>query len=303
MTHDGCVDLNAHAEAFAARYVRLIVTAADGHWLDAAVTSLCGYGTSVIGCDCEIAVERKLTESETPDGRPGAAVLAFGFKAAPLGKAVAKRVGQTILTCPTAAVFDGLPDEADRATLGDYLRYFGDGHERQEGEAWVLPVMEGDVSFPATVGVGRGVAGGVLLFCGDDQSKTLTAARHAAEALRDLPGVITPFPGGVCRSGSKVGSRYKPLIASTNEAYCPTLAEIVETKLPAGTTCVYELVINGVDEQAVRTAMRAALQATATADLLAITAPDYGGKLGKIRIPLRDILGHDANEAPMTKPQ
>jgi formylmethanofuran--tetrahydromethanopterin N-formyltransferase len=303
MTHDGGVDHHAHAEAFTARYVRLIVTAADGHWLDAAVTSLCGYGASVIGCDCEIAVERKLCENETPDGRPGAAVLAFGFKAAPLGKAVAKRVGQTILTCPTAAVFDGLPNEADRAALGDYLRYFGNGNERREGDEWVIPVMEGEVSFPAGVGVGRGVAGGVLLFCGDDQTKTLTAARQAAEAVRDMPGVITPFPGGVCRSGSKVGSRYKPLIASTNEAYCPTLAKVVETKLPAGTTCVYELVINGVDEQAVRAAMRAALQATATADLLAITAPDYGGKLGKIRIRLSDILGHDANEAPMTKPQ
>lgn len=294
------IDHHAHAEAFTARYVRLIVTAADGHWLDAAVTSLCGYGTSVIGCDCEIAVERQLSESETPDGRPGVAVLAFGFKAASLGKAIAKRVGQTILTCPTAAIFDGLPDEAERAALGDYLRYFGDGHERREDDAWVLPIMEGEVSFPAGVGVGRGVAGGVLLFCGADQTKTLTAARQAAEAVRDLPGVITPFPGGVCRSGSKVGSRYKPLIASTNEAYCPTIAETVATKLPTGTTCVYELVINGVDEQAVRAAMRAALQATATADLLAITAPDYGGKLGKIRIALRDLVG----EAPLTaKPQ
>lgn len=300
MRPNDAIDLNAHAEAFTARYVRLIVTAADGHWLDAAVTSLCGYGTSVIGCDCEIAVERKLPSNETPDGRPGAAVLAFGFKAAPLGKAVAKRVGQTILTCPTAAVFDGLPDEVDRAALGDYLRYFGDGHERQEDDAWVLPIMEGEVSFPATIGVGRGVAGGVLLFCGNNQTTTLTAARQAAEAVRDLPGVITPFPGGVCRSGSKVGSRYQPLIASTNEAYCPTLAETVETKLPAGTTCVYELVINGVNEQAVRTAMRAALQAPATADLLAITAPDYGGHLGKIRIALRDLVG----QAPTTaKPQ
>jgi formylmethanofuran--tetrahydromethanopterin N-formyltransferase len=284
------IDFNAHAEAFTARYVRLIVTAADGHWLDAAVTSHCGFGTSVIGCDCEIAVERRLSDSESPDGRPGTAVLAFGFKAAALGKAVAKRVGQTILTCPTAAIFDGLPDEAERVALGDYLRYFGDGHERREDDAWTLPVMEGEVSFPATIGIARGVAGGVLLFCGNDQSKTLTAARQAADALRDLPGVITPFPGGVCRSGSKVGSRYKPLIASTNEAYCPTLAQVVETKLPKGTTCVYELVINGVDEQAVRKAMCAALQATAAADLLAITAPDYGGKLGKIRISLSELV-------------
>lgn len=284
------IDLNAHAEVFTARYVRLLVTAADAHWLDAAVTSLSGYGTSVIGCDCEIAVERSLAENETPDGRPGAAVLAFGFKAAPLGKAIAKRVGQTILTCPTAAVFDGLPDEADRAALGDYLRYFGDGHERLEGEAWTLPMMEGEVSFPTTVGVGRGVAGGVLLFCGADQTKTLAAARNAAETLRDLPGVVTPFPGGVCRCGSKLGSRYKSLVASTNEAYCPTLAGVVETKLPAGTTCVYELVINGISEQAVRTAMHAAIKSVETADLLAITAPNFGGQLGTIEVPLSELL-------------
>lgn len=281
---------DAHTEAFAARYARLLVTAADGDWLAAAVASLCGYGASVIGCDCEIAIERSLSPSETPDSRPGGAVLAFGFKADALGKAVAKRVGQTILTCPTAAVFDGAPSKTDRAPLGDYLRFFGDGHERRDGDAWVLPVMEGDIRFPATIGVGRGVAGGVLLFCGRDQAEALAAARRAAEALKELPGVITPFPGGVCRSGSKVGSRYKSLVASTNEAYCPTLAGVVETKLPEGTACVYELVVNGVDEPAVRGALQAAIEAAAAGPLLAITAPNYGGKLGKVRIPLAELI-------------
>lgn len=284
------IDTNAHAEAFAARYVRLILTAADEHWLAAAVQALCGYGTSVIGCDAEIGVERPLSEFETPDSRAGVAMLAFGFRCKKLGRAIANRVGQTVLTCPTAAVFDGIPEATDRVPLGEYLRYFGDGHQRQDGPRWVLPVMEGEVAFPATLGIDQGIAGGNLLFCGRDQPTALAAARQAAEAIKDLPNIITPFPGGVCRSGSKVGSRYQKLVASTNEAYCPTLQETVESKLPPGTGCVYELIINGIDEPAVRTAMRAALHAAAEGELLAVTAADYGGTLGKIRIPLNELL-------------
>lgn len=279
-----------HAEAFRARYARLVVTAADEHWLAAAVSALCGYGTSVIGCDAEVGVERRLGLGETPDRRPGVTVLLFGFRAEQLGQAVANRVGQSVLTCPTAAAFDGLPDAVDRTPLGDYLRYFGDGHERSEGDSWILPVMEGEVAFPKTLGIGRGVAGGNLLLCGRDQPEALAAARRAVGAVRDLPGVITPFPGGVCRSGSKVGSRYKRLVASTNEAYCPTLQEHAETRLPAGTACVYELILNGIDEASLRTAMRAALDAAGGGELLAVTAADYGGKLGKVRIPLASLL-------------
>lgn len=281
--------LEATCEAFAARFVRLILTATDAYWLNAATEALCGYGTSVIGCDAEIAVERSLPTDQTPDGRPGVAVLAFAFRAKSLGKAIANRGGQAVLTCPTAAVFDGLSTASDRAPLGDYLRYFGDGYERQEAAAWRLPVMEGEVSFPATVGIGRGIAGGNLLLCGRDQAEALAAARRAVDAVRELPGVITPFPGGVCRSGSKVGSRYQGLVASTNEAFCPSLSDVVPTKLPEGTGCVYELILNGVDETSVRNGMRAALQAASDGDLLAITAADYGGKLGPIRISLSEI--------------
>lgn len=281
---------DAHAEAFDARYVRLIVTAADEHWLAAVVNALCGYGTSVIGCDAEVGVERSLAASDTPDGRVGVAVLAFGFRAETLGQAVANRVGQAVLTCPTAAVFDGAPDAGDRAPLGDYLRYFGDGHQRQQDDGWIIPIMEGEAVFPATVGIGRGVAGGNLLLCGRDQPEALAAARRAVEAVRGLPGVVAPFPGGVCRSGSKVGSRYKKLIASTNEAFCPTLKEQVATRLPDGAECVYELILNGINEASLRTAMREALKAALGDGLLAVTAADYGGKLGRVRISLRDLF-------------
>ena len=115
------------AEAFRLRYARLLVTAHDDHWVTAAAAAVCGYGTSVIGCDAEIGVERQLAADESPDGRPGVSILAFGFAAESLAKAVANRVGQCLLTCPTTAVFDGLPDSDERFPLGKQIRFFGDG--------------------------------------------------------------------------------------------------------------------------------------------------------------------------------
>lgn len=284
------VDHNACTEAFGAWYTCLSVTAATDHWLEAAVSSLCGYGTSVIGCDAEIAVEHSVPKSDSPDGQPGKSILAFGFRSGPLGRAVANRVGQAVLTCPTAAVFDGLPEAPQRAALGDFLRYFGDGHEQPCDNGWRLPIMEGEVDLPATVGLQRGVAGGALLLCGRTQAEALIAAEQAAQAIRETRGVIAPFPGGICRSGSKVGSRYKRLIASTNEPYCPTLSSRIETKLPPGTECVYEIVINGVDEPAVRKGLKSAIAAACDTGLLAITACDYGGQLGRISIRLGELV-------------
>ena len=282
--------IDTHAEAFSASYARLVVTADDEHWLSAALAAFCGYGTSVIGCDAEIAVEQTLASDQTPDGRPGAAVLAFCFRAEQLAKAVANRTGQGLLTCPTAEVFDGLPEADERLPLGDFLRYFGDGYEQQSQGAWRVPIMESEASFPPTVGTARGVAGGNLILQGKDQPSALAAARRASEAIAPMPGVITPFPGGVCRSGSKVGSQYERLVASTNEAFCPTLQESVETKLEPGVNCVYEIVINGVDEPAVRAAMQAAIHAAAGDGLIATSAGHYHGKLGRVLIPLRELI-------------
>ncbi len=287
--------IDAHAEAFGASFTRLIVTAADAHWLTAALTALCGYGTSLIGCDCEIAVEQSLTRKQTPDGRVGASVLAFAFstkkpRVGKLGPAIANRVGQSLLTCPTVALFDGLPKAEERLAMGDYLRYFGDGEELRDGDHWHVPIMEGDFAIPCTVGTARGVAGGNLILQGRDQASALAAARRAAEAIAEMPGVITPFPGGVCRCGSKVGSRYRGLVASTNRPFCPTLRDKRPSQLLPGVESVYEIIINGTDETTVRIAMREALHTAPGEGLLAITAGDYGGKLGKIRVPLRELL-------------
>ncbi|HMO84782.1 MAG TPA: formylmethanofuran--tetrahydromethanopterin N-formyltransferase, partial [Lacipirellulaceae bacterium] len=195
-----------------------------------------------------------MDRSETPDGRDGAAVLAFGFSPEATSQAVANRVGQCLMTCPTAAAYNGLPDAADQAPLGRHLRFFGDGYQKSKvaggRRVWRIPVMDGEFLVDEVIGVDKGVAGGNIILQGATPQAALAAARRAVDALADRPGVVTPFPGGVVRSGSKVGSRYRALRASTNEAYCPTLRGRVASQLVEGANAAYEIVVNGVDEQA-----------------------------------------------------
>jgi formylmethanofuran--tetrahydromethanopterin N-formyltransferase len=304
------VVLDTHAEAFTARYARLVITAIDDYWVEMAVRSLSGYGTSVIGCDAEAGVERLLRPADTPDGRPGASVLLFAFNQDKLAAAVAGRVGQCVLTCPTTACYNGLPDAGDTIPLGKYVRFFGDGFEERGTRSeervtedtrssllvpcsWRIPVMDGEFVVDDDAGVGQGIAGGNLVLHAESQAAGLEGACRAIEVVRPLDGVITPFPGGVCRAGSKVGSKYKNVIASTAETYCPTLRGRVETELVDGATCAYEIVIDGVDETAVRAAMRVAMEAAAGRGVLAIGARSFAGRLGKHNIRLHDLLRSD----------
>jgi formylmethanofuran--tetrahydromethanopterin N-formyltransferase len=286
--------VDTFAEAFGTRFTRLIITAANDFWLDAALRSITGYGTSVIGCDAEAGVERHLINEESPDGRPAAAVLLFGFTAETVTQAAQHRVGQSILTCPSAACYNGLPDAAESYSLGKYLRYFGDGFEKKSEDSgrnlWHVPVMDGEFVIEATGGIAKGVAGGNIILQASSPAAALAAAQRAAGTLVEAPGIITPFPGGVCRSGSKVGSKYKALVASTADAYCPTLTDRVKTELVDGTKCAYEIVIDGVNEGAVAGAMRVAIEACAGEGVLAIGAGNYGGKLGKYPIHLHALF-------------
>ncbi|MBI2477451.1 MAG: formylmethanofuran--tetrahydromethanopterin N-formyltransferase, partial [Planctomycetia bacterium] len=242
------------AEAFRMVYARICITAHDEHWLDAALRELTGYSSSVIACDAETGIERMLDVNETPDGRIGASVLVFGFSPKAVGKALVNRVGQCVMTCPTTAVFDGLPGAETRTGLGKNIRFFGDGFQKSkllEGHRyWRVPVMDGEFLVEDRVGVEKGVAGGNVIIQAVDMPMGLAAVRRAIDALSSCEGVIAPFPGGVARSGSKVGSRYSGLPASTADAYCPTLRGRVETKLHEGVNCVYEIVLDGVDEAA-----------------------------------------------------
>ena len=285
----------AHSDAFAMHAARLIVTADDAHWLDAAAQAACGYGSSIIGCDAEVGVELHLEPEDTPDRRSGLALLFFARSEEKLVAAVRNRTGQCLMTCPTTMVFDGLPERDARFGLGSWVRYFGDGFEeeaRRGGRAgYVIPVTAGEFFCEAQVGVVTdAVAGGTLLLGGDDHARLLDAAREAVEAIGQWPGVITPFPGGVCRCGSKVGGRTHPIIATTNDAYCPTLRDRVETKLPADVRCVYEIVIDGLTRDAVVDAMRAGIEAAAGPGVNWISSASIGGELGTVRITLRELV-------------
>lgn len=220
--------------------------------------------------------------------------MAFGFDADSLAKAVVNRSGQCLMTCPTTAVYNGLQSD-EKVDLGNKLRFFGDGYQKSKSigprRLWRIPVMDGEFVIEDTVGVSKGVAGGNFLILSSDQPSGLKAARLAAEATATVPGIITPFPGGVVRSGSKVGSRYKGMVASTSHAYCPTLRGRVESELDESVNCVYEIVIDGVDFEAVERGIQLGIQAAATVEGVgAISAGNYGGNLGKHKFYLHELL-------------
>jgi len=284
------------AEAFPMTAVRVLVTAETLHWARIAGQTATGYAASVIGCDVEAGIERDLSPSETPDGRPGVSLLYFGFSRDALQKAVTNRVAQCVLTCATTACFNGLAGDPGKSIkVGGVLRYFGDSWQISkllDGKRyWRMPTMDGEFLCEETFGTVKGVGGGNFLILGETQAQTLAAAEAAVNAIREVGGVILPFPGGVVRSGSKVGSKYKGLKASTNEAYCPTLRGAVESKLPEGVNAVYELVFDGLDLASVEKATWAGIQAASLCrGVKRITAGNYGGKLGPFHIHLAKLI-------------
>src|SRR6516225_879115 len=275
---------------------RVIVTAETPEWARTAGIVATGYAASVIGCDAEAGIESSVSQSETPDGRPGFSLLFFGFSRDALQKAVTNRVAQCVRTCPTTACYNGLPLVKDKTIrIGGQLRFFGDGWQfskKLEGRRfWRVPVMDGEFVCEDEFGTVKGVAGGNFLIIGENAGAALQAAEAAVAAIRQVPGVILPFPGGIVRSGSKVGSKYKKLKASTNDAYCPTLRAVVASELPPEAGAVYEIVIDGLTETAVRAAMRAGLHAAcATPGVVRVTAGNYGGKLGPFHFHLRELV-------------
>lgn len=285
------------AEAFPMKATRLLITAHNLTWARHAAVAATGFATSVIACGCEAGIERELSADETPDGRPGLAVLLFAMSGKELAKQVERRVGQCVLTCPTTAVFAGLR-EGEPIALGKNLRFFGDGWQQSKMiggvRYWRVPVMDGEFVAQETTPVVKGVGGGNLLFLAHDTDAALAAAEAAVTAMRRLPDVILPFPGGVVRSGSKVGSRYPALMASTNDAFCPTLRGLAKrSELDERIGCVMEIVIDGLSEAAVAAAMRVGIEAGVAlgtaGGLLRISAGNYGGKLGPFHFHLHRL--------------
>jgi formylmethanofuran--tetrahydromethanopterin N-formyltransferase len=292
----GAEIVDTFAEAFPMWGSRVLITAATPGWALEAGRSMTGFATSVIGCKCEAGIERELSDTETPDGRPGVSVLFLTMDKASLPEQLIVRVGQTVLTCPTTACFDGLPDAPDRLPVGKALRVFGDGFQASKliggKRYWRIPVMEGEFLIEETFGMLKGVGGGNFLILARDADAALAAAEAAVAAMTGAPGVILPFPGGVVRSGSKVGSkRYSNMIATTNDAFDPTLKAVTPSQLPEVVNSVLEIVLDGIDGPSIEAAMRAGIRAACRPGVESITAGNYGGKLGPHHFYLRKIVG------------
>ncbi len=284
------------AEAFPIKIGRVLVTAISERWAVAAAREATGFGTSVIGCPAEAGIESIASASETPDGRPGAyiQICNMGFKN--LENSLLYRIGQCVLTAPTTAVFNGLPDAQKQFDTGKKLSFFGDGYQKQIDylgrKFWKIPIMSGEFLIEENIGAVDGIAGGNFYILADNQAAALTAAEIAVDEINKLAGTITPFPGGVVASGSKVGSKYKFLKASTNTSYCPSLREDGICALPEEIKSGYEIVINGLNREAIEQSMRAGIKAACTVPgVVKITAANFGGKLGPHQFNLQKILG------------
>jgi len=325
MEIDGTLIEDTYAEAFGLRVARLLITAESESWAMTAARAMTGFATSIVACGCEAGVEGP-PPRRTPDGRPGVRVLLFARSPEAVRDEVVRRVGQCIMTAATSSCWDDLPSE-ETVRLGSLLRFFGDGHQTsklldaslgllatgrvdaraggagggtgapaddaapfRQRRIWRVPVMDGEFVVDDRCGVRKGVAGGNFLILGRSPQATLQAATRAVEAIGRVPGVILPFPGGIVRSGSKVGSKYRGLVASTNAPYCPTLRRTVKTALPDEVASVLEIVIDGLGVEEVQAAMAAGIRAACGPGVVRIGAGNYGGRLGKHLLRLRPLF-------------
>lgn len=286
------------AEAFGMTGTAIIITADSARWAMQSAVTMTGFGTSVIGCGAECGIDRELSPDETPDGRPGVRCLIFSFSPDMVAGQLKTRVGQCVLTSPGSACYNGL-DAAQKIKLSTGFRYFGDGWQTSKKlgkrRFWRVPVMDGEFIAEDTVGVTTdAVGGGNLLVLGTDRAGLLETCEAAVAAMNKVDDVIMPFPGGIVRSGSKVGSKYKGVIASTNDAFCPTLRGAVKSELSSDTLAVLEIVIDGLTSKSVGDAMRVGIKAITEAGasraVTRITAGNYGGNLGQHHYHLKDLL-------------
>jgi formylmethanofuran--tetrahydromethanopterin N-formyltransferase len=283
------------AEGFPIKMARVVVTAVTEHWALEAAREATGFGTSVIGCSAEAGIEGIVGGDETPDGRPGVNILICNMGYKNLENSLLFRIGQCVLTAPTAAAFSGMPDAEKQFDTGKKLSFFGDGYQKQAEicgrSVWKIPLMSGDFVVEQNFGALDGIAGGNFLILAQNQAAGLMAAEAAVNAIGKIKGTITPFPGGVVASGSKVGSRYKFLKASTNTAFCTSLREDGVCTLAEDVSAVFEIVINGVSKEAISAAMKAGINAAChVPGVIKISAANYEGKLGTHQFPLRAVL-------------
>jgi len=285
------------AEAFPMIVGRILITAENDRWAQVAASSTVGFASSIIMSPAEAGIEGiPVPPDKTPDNRPGVNVQIYHRTGREFKSQMLARIGQCILTCPTTSAFDNMVGARKRLKIGRAIRLFGDGFQKKDmlGDrvVWRIPVMEGEFTIEDRFGVRRGVAGGNFIIMADTQRNCLTAAERAIAAIKTVEGVVTPFPGGICRSGSKVGSNKYKLPASTNHPFCPKLrGTVADSKIPEGVSSVYEIILNGIDLASVKKAMAEGIKAASATDgVIKITAVNFGGKLGPFKISLKEIM-------------
>jgi len=284
------------AEMFPMWLARILITASNEKWALTAGQVATGFASSIIASPAEAGIERVVPPNETPDKRAGCIIQIYHRFRNYLRAQMISRMGQCILTCPTTAAFNALPNAKRKARVGASLSQFGDGYAKRDTlygrEVWRIPVMEGEFIIEESFGMKKAIAGGMFLILAEDADAGLRSAERAVEAAKGVEGVVLPFPGGVCRSGSKVGSRKYKLGASTNDAFCPSLRGAIEgSQVPEGVKSVYEIVINGIDYDCVRESVAKAVDAaTRVTGIVKITSSNYGGKLGPYKLQLRDVI-------------
>ena len=285
------------AEMFPLWAGRVMITAANEKWALIAARTASGFASSIIMSPAEAAVETLVSPEETPDGRVGALIQIYQSSRGALKHQMSLRIGQCVMTCPTTAVFDALPNAKRRVSIGRSLRFFGDGFQKKDDvggrTVWRIPVMEGEFVVEDEFGIMKAVASGNMLILAKDWQSALKASEDAKEAItKNVRGAIMPFPGGLCRAGSKVGSLKYKLPASTNHQYCPTIKKLVpDTLVPEGVGSVYEIVINGLNQKVVKKAMGIGINAAIKVPgVVKITAGNYGGKLGPYKGVLKEVL-------------
>ena len=294
---NGCLIEDTFAEMFPMWTGRILITAENEKWALIAARTATGFASSIIMSPAEAGIERVVSQDETPDGRTGTLIQIYHRTRRELRVQMIQRISQCVMTCPTTAVFDALPEAVRRLKVGRKLRLFADGFQRKDTmfgrTVWRIPVTEGEFIIEEKIGIQQGIAGGMFLIFAKNQKAGLTAAERASEAIRKVENVILTFPGGICRSGSKVGShKYPKLKATTNETYCPTLKDkAASTFIPENVNSVYELVFDGLTLESVKKAMTAGLKAaTSPEGIVKIKAANYGGKLGPYKLYLKEAL-------------
>lgn len=294
---NACQIVDTFAEMFPIWASRVLITADNEKWALTAASAATGLATSVVMSPAEAGIEGIVSPNETPDNRIGVVIQVYNRNRFELKNQMILRIGQCVMTCPTTSAFDALLNAKRRMKVGRSLRLFGDGFQRKSlvgnRKVWKIPVMEGDFIVENTFGASEAIAGGNFLILARDKAVGLKAAEEAIEAIKTKASqVIMPFPGGICRSGSKAGSLKYKLKASTNHPFCPGLRTVVpDSQVPEGVGCVYEIVVNGLTLEAVKKAMCVGVQAaTAVSGVVKISAGNYGGKLGPYKADLKEIL-------------